>query len=382
MEVAVVIITKDRPSKVKRLIRSITRSEIGGLTMVLVDDSKDENFHDTKKSLFPLRRVCEHRSSKELKTEISELLEKSKISGEKRPLIEACIGIRSPFEEFAESLPRATILRKSFSTLLSQSFGPYSVSRNLGMYCAWKAFKPRKIVFLDDDCYVDRPERLKEALRLLGDRVDGREIVAVSGLYEGLSVSRLKGKQRHGRLNMKSVLKGMDSFLRRSFLTEQKDRLTLMPYHMLGGALILDRKAFLSMPFDPFIPRGEDHAFCVDLKTRFSKSFAVVRDNAFVVQHDSSHVHSIDAQDKNDVRDIFRFIYLRAKTGKGFIPNFTFRWGSAILLNSIIETSRSRQNFLKLWALLFLARIYARRNAAKYPQLLGAWKNFLTNVVK
>lgn len=381
METTVVIITRDRPSKVKRLISSILQSKIRGLSLVLVDDSKVENFRCTEKSLFHLRDISEHRSSRQLRMRISELLEKSKIPAENRPLIETCVGIRSPFEEFAESLSQTTLFRKSFFGLLSESFGPYSVSRNLGMYCAWEAFKPRKIVFLDDDCYVNRSERLKEALRLVGGRTNGMEIVAVSGLYEDLSISLLEGNQWHGKPTVTSVLNGMDSFLRRSFLTEQQDRLTPMPYHMLGGALILDRKVFLSLPFDPFVPRGEDHAFCIDLKSRFGKHFAVVRDNAFVVQHDPSHVHPVYAEDKNAVRDIFRFIYLRAKTGRGFIPNFTLRWGSTILLNSVLDLSRSRQSFLKLWALLFLARTYARRNASKYQQLLGAWDYFLANVV-
>lgn len=365
--------------QVKRLLNSVFGLKIRGLSVVVVDDSTNGNFRTTEAFLVRFKDICEHKSSSQLRRDVCGLLRESKISAETRLLIETCAGVRSPFTDFAESASKATLFRKSFGTLVSQSFAPYSTARNLGIFYACRVFRPEKIVFLDDDCFVTWPERLKGALQLVGERTGGKEIIAVAGLYEDLSLSHVKVGHLNERLRSASVLSGMSSFLKRSFLTEQQQRLTFMPHHMLGGALVLSKKVFVSLPFDPFIPRGEDHAYCVDLKVRCGKNFLVVRDNEFVVQHRSRD--SEEVQNRNGMRDIFRFVYLRFKTGKNFIPLFNVRWASDILLHAFLQPSSGRQRLLELWSLLVLARMYARRNARKYDQLVEAWNRFLRRAV-
>jgi glycosyltransferase involved in cell wall biosynthesis len=381
MAISVVIITKDRPLQVKRLLNSVFGLKIRGLSVVVVDDSADENFRTTEAFILRFKDICEHKSSSQLRRDVCGLLKESKISAETRPLIETCIGVRSPFADFTESVSKVTLFRKSFGTLVSQSFAPYSTARNLGIFHACRVFRPEKIVFSDDDCFVTGPERLKGALQLVGERISGKEIIAVSGLYEDLSLLHVKVGHPNERHRSASVLSGMSSFLKRSFLTEQQQRLTFMPHHMLGGTLILSKKVFVSLPFDPFIPRGEDHAYCVDLKVRCGKNFLIVRDNEFVVQHSSNLKNSEDVQNKNAMRDIFRFVYLRFKTGKNFIPLFNVRWASDILLHAFLRPSDARQRLLELWSLLVLARIYGRKNARKYNQLVKAWNHFLGSMV-
>jgi len=167
----------------------------------------------------------------------------------------------------------------------------------------------------------------------------------------------------------------MRSFLRRSFFTQQDHRLTLMPYHTLGGALILSKTIFLSLPFDPFIPRGEDHAYCVDIKARCGKNFVIVRDNFFVVQHRATEglqtFHEL-----NSLRDIFRFIYLQFKVRQYFIPYFTIRWALNSLAHLFLRPWKSKQHLLELWFLLFLTRIYTKKNVNKYSELARAWATF------
>jgi hypothetical protein len=265
--------------------------------------------------------------------------------------------------------------------VLLRSFSPYSTARNLGIYLTYRVFNPEKIVFLDDDCYIKRPERLVAALQLIGRKVDGKEIVAVSGLYGDLALSIEKRGHPYQELTPTSVLTGMNSFLERSFLTHREQRLTIMPYHALGGALILSKKVFLSLPFDPFIPRGEDHAYCLDFKARYGKDFTIVRDNLFIVQHNSNEEGTRNLDEINALRDIFRFVYLRFKVGQCFIPYFTIRRTLNTLIHMPLEPSKGKQHLFELWVLLFLARVYAKRKANRYSEIVKVWESFLKRIV-
>lgn len=379
MKVTAVIITRDRPSQVKHLVDSIFNSKIPFLSLVLIDDSVRENFENVESFLSSYGDICEHRSSLKVKGEVQRALNKMDLTKAQKSFIETCVGLKSPFLEFANSFSKINLFKDSFFTVLSGSFGPYSTARNLGIYSAYRNFHPEKIVFLDDDCYIKRPERLMAALQLIGKKIDGKEIAAVSGLYEDLSLSMQKGKHQYQELTPTSILAGMNSFLKRSFLTEQQQRLVLMPYHALGGALILSKRIFLSLPFDPFIPRGEDHAYCIDFKARYSENYAIVRDNLFVVQHNlcAERPRHAGIEEINALRDIFRFVYLRFKVGQCFVPYFTIRWTLNTLINMFREPQKSKQYLLELWALLFPARTYAKRNVCKYSEIVEAWKSFI-----
>jgi len=381
MKVTAIVITRDRPLQVERLIDSIFHSEIPSLSLVLIDDSSAENFESIENILLSYGDICEHKSSLEARREVESVLKKIDLARAQRSFVETCVGLKSPFVEFAESLSKIVLFRESLYAILSQSFSPYSTARNLGIYCACRAFDPEKIVFLDDDCCVKSPERLMAALQLIGKKIDGKEIVAVSGLYEDLSLYIRKRRHHYEELAPTSILTGMNSFLKRSFLTDQQQRFVLMPYHTLGGALILSKRVFVSLPFDPFIPRGEDHAYCVDLKYRYGRDFAIVRDNLFVVQHDKHLETSRNLQEINTLRDIFRFVYLRFKVGQYFIPYFAMRWALNAIIHMFLETPKSKQRILELWALLFLARNYAKRNADKYSEIMEAWESFLKRIV-
>ncbi len=380
MQVTVVVITKNRPLEVKRLVDSILNSKITSISLVLIDDSTRGNFESIENFLLPYRGIYKHKSSSEVRKEVKSLLKRTGFTKAQRLSIETCFGLKEPFLEFAKSLSNLNPFRKSFSRILSRSFSPYSTARNLGMYYAYRVFKPEKIVFLDDDCVIKKPERLMGALQLIGKKVDGKEIVAVSGLYENLSISTRKRRHLYEEVTPTSIVVGMNSFLKRSFLTQQQQRLILMPYHALGGALILSRKIFTSLPFDPFVPRGEDHAYCVDFKARHGKDFAIVRDNLFVVHHNLHTEEIRDFQEINVLRDIFRFVYLRFKVGQWFIPGFALRWALNALIHMYIDLSKSKQRLLELWALLFLARIYAKKNVGKYSEVVKAWKSFIEKI--
>ncbi len=380
MKTTVIIITKNRPFQTKRLISSILRAKTPVLTsLVLIDDSTRSNYEILESFLFSFKDKCkyEHKSSLEIREEVQTVLDKTAFEENQKASIETCIGIKSPFLEFAETLSKLTPFRQSFFSMLSQSFGPYSTARNSGIYWAFRVFNPETVIFLDDDCYIEKPERLNAALQLINKKIGGKEIVAVSGLYEDLSLVLQKRKHPYEEALATFSLTGMNAFLRRSFLTEQQKRLVVLPYHALGGALILSKKAFSVLPFDPFIPRGEDHAYCVDFKTRWRRKFVIVRDNLFIVKHDPQKENQLIDQEKNTIRDIFRFVYLRFKIGHSFIRFFDIRWALSILLKLFLKPSESKQCFVELWALLFLARMFGKKNAGRYFETAKAWEFFI-----
>ena len=145
---------------------------------------------------------------------------------------------------------------------------------------------------------------------------------------------------------------------------------------MLGGALILGKKAFYKLPFDPYVARGEDHAYAWDLRSYLVKNGIAVRDNYFLIGHQKEEI-SQKQTEINVLRDIFRFVYSRAKTGESFIPLFTFRWMVASLVQLFLNPSRHRQWSNELWALIFLAPRFAKENTHKFKQNHQAWSSFL-----
>ncbi len=361
MKVTFVIITKNHPQKIRCLVDSILKTKLNSFSIVLIDDSQNEKFLETTKFLQSLAVPFEHLSSLQAAEHAKNTLEKIKLSKEKRIFIEDCVGLTSPFDGY----------QSNFKSGLQ--FAPYSPARNLGIYCAVKSFNPKTIIFLDDDCLLLHPEKLEAHLKLLRTKLGKKKIVAVSGLYKDILTSK-KVKEKTSE-KIVAILRGMDFFLRKSFKVKRKLCFEVMPPHMLGGTLILSREVFLNIPFDPYVARGEDHAYALDLKSFLGKKRIAVRDNRFIVGHLKEERQRKD--NVNILRDIFRFMYMRAKTGCSFIPFFTFRWFCISLFQLVLNPSLYKQRFNELATLLFHAPKFAKNNSNKYRSNVKAWKHFL-----
>ena len=260
---------------------------------------------------------------------------------------------------------------------------PYSPARNLGVFLATASFNPEAIIFLDDDCEIPNSDRLVDELNLLRRTFRGKVIAAIGGIYKetGLTPSTPEGKKTTPS-RVISALQGMDNFLKKS-LASGEDRLSLKPMHLLGGALILSDAVFYSLPFDPFIPRVEDHAYALDLapllKVR-KRNEICVRDRCFVVRH---QVKSGRQTHLNYLRDVFRFRYCRAKTGRSFIRFFLVRWAMVSLLKTLrrpMSVHAWKEAGRELTALIVGTPRFAKLNASKFRENLSAWKTFLLAV--
>ncbi len=376
LNVTFIIITKDRPKMVRRLVDSILKANLDAFSLVLIDDSSPDNFLKTKDFLQSRSMQFLQLSTAEAGRQIEKTLEKANLTPAQKEFIKNCTGLRSPFCGYVEQFfdqdePRGE------STDVGLRFAPYSAARNLGIYCATRLFNPENIFFLDDDCLILHPEKLKSQIRSMERKVNQKQIVATAGIYKDLSTSRPQKNSDH-RISAKiiRILRGMDAFLRKSLAVE-KARFKIMPPHMLGGALILSKRVFCSLPFDPYVARGEDHTFAWDLKGYLARNEVAICDNQFIVGHKREEISPKQA-DLNVLRDIFRFVYIQTKTGRSFIPLFTVRWTLASLTQLFLNPLKYTQRKKELSALVYLAPRFAKENAHKFKQNLKAWNNFLS----
>lgn len=369
-----VIITKNRPEMIKHLIKSILKTQLIYRSIVLIDDSSTDNFIKTRNFLQSNSIAFKQLSSSQAGRLVEKNLKKTNLTTDEKNFIRKCTGLKSPFcgyvEPFLEPSKSELCLRNCLR------FAPYSPARNLGIYSAVKFFNPDSIIFLDDDCLILYPEKLCDQLQLIEAKLNQKTIVAVAGLYKDL-FARLfsEDKSLHKIL---SILRGMDIFLKKSF-TVGKARFKKMPPHMLGGALILHKRIFSAVPFDPYISRGEDHSYAWDLKRFLAKNEIAIRDNHFIIDHQKETAKNTCAKKRielNVLRDIFRFVYSRIKTGRSFIPLFLVRWALTSLCNLFLNPSNYKQYKNELLALLFVAPRYAKENGSKFRRSIKAWNRF------
>ena len=376
MNLTLIIITKDRPRMVEQLVYSILQAKLDSYSIVLVDDSSPANFLQTA-SLFESHGVrFVQLSSIQARGHARKDLSKADLTQEGKEFIEYCTGLRSPFDGFVRYVYDGKNAEPR-STRVGLRFAPYSAARNLGVYCAVKSFNPDVIFFLDDDCLILQPEKLRDQLQLMQKRLEQRNIVAMAGNYRNLLESEA-GKASGIGILEKSVriLRGMDAFLKQS-LAIGTSRFTMMPPHMLGGALVLSKRVFSKLPFDPYVARGEDHAYAWDLRALICEKEVIIRDNHFLIGHRRGEVSS-EREETNMLRDVFRFVYMHAKLGRSFISFFMVRWTLASLIRCFFNPSKYTRSRRELLALVFLAPRFAEENSTGFRRNLRVWADFLS----
>ncbi|MFP3984854.1 MAG: glycosyltransferase family 2 protein [Candidatus Bathyarchaeia archaeon] len=369
-----IIITKNRPQKVKRLVKSLIAAELDSISIVLIDDSDADNFLQTKSFFQSHSLPFIQLSSLQAGKLVGEILNEANLTESDKNFIRNCTGINSPFCGYVERFLELVKEPKPTPTGRYLQFAPYSAARNLGICCAVKFFKPESIFFLDDDCVILHPTKMKSQIQLIGAKLNRKNIVAVAGLYRDIS-DYSHFEQRIFEKFLR-ILRGMDVFLRKCFAVG-KERFVIMPLHILGGVLLLDKRAFYVLPFDPYVARGEDHAYALDLKAFLDKNEIAIRDNHFIVGHQKEEVPSPKHMEMNVLRDIFRFVYIHRKARRSFISFFVFRWLLASLVSLLFNPPNYKQYTNELWALMFVAPHYTKKNAYAFKQGVSAWNDFL-----
>jgi hypothetical protein len=96
-------------------------------------------------------------------------------------------------------------------------------------------------------------------------------------------------------------------------ILSSSDRLVSSPL-LLGGNLVLHSSLFQSIPFDPFIPRGEDTDYLINA---YRWGFSIFFDPKLRIRH--LHPERTTTFYNEELRgDIERFLYEREKVKEGF----------------------------------------------------------------
>ena len=138
----------------------------------------------------------------------------------------------------------------------------YGAIRNLGLLVA-DTLGFDAVVFLDDDEVVDDPDFLQRAVYGLGKLTKkGIPILAKTGYYFNSDGSYLSKSQDRWYNHFWQQGKAFNKWITKAMHGPRLSRSN----HVCGGCLALHKEAFRRVSFDPWIPRGEDLDYLLDLR--------------------------------------------------------------------------------------------------------------------
>lgn len=175
----------------------------------------------------------------------------------------------------------------------------YGAVRNLGLVVA-NVLGFDAAVFLDDDEVVDDPEFLQKAVYGLGKLTKkGIPILAKTGYYLNSEGSYLSKSQDKWYNHFWQQGKAFNAWINQAMRGPRLSRSN----HVCGGCLALHKEAFKRLSFDPWIPRGEDLDYLLNLRMYGS-------DIWFDNQWRLHHLPPASASEGTRFRqDIYRWLY-------------------------------------------------------------------------
>lgn len=201
--------------------------------------------------------------------------------------------------------PEQSLIHKRFEQLgltdqiKGVGLNGYSAVRNLGLVVA-NVFGFDAVVFIDDDEVIEDPEFLKKAVYGLGKLTKkGVPIVAKTGFFlneEGSYLSKQKDAwYNHFWEQSREFNKWIEGAMKAPRLSRSN--------HVCGGCLALHKQAFRRLSFDPWITRGEDLDYLLDLRMYGSEMWF---DNQWSLRHLPPESTSEGLRFRQDV---YRWLY-------------------------------------------------------------------------
>jgi hypothetical protein len=290
-------------------------------------------------------------------------------------------GVLAQFHARAEQLGLAAIKE-------GISLTGYGATRNCGLIVA-ATLGFTEVIFLDDDEVVGSPEFLKQSLYGLGRlSKKGIPVLVKSGFY-----TDRKGnwKSRATRAWYNRYWEQGELFNRWIAKAMQAPRLSRSNV-LYGGLMAIHREAYRRVSFDPWIPRGEDLDYLLNIRMYGG---GVWFDNKWQIQH-------LPPTERNEAQrfkqDIYRWIYEHrklefSKTQIDLLqiqPHSLDPYPGPFLENSImtrvfltallrtIGRARDRQGYLKAaQASRREAKAYAEMFCSKYFEFQLGWPQTL-----
>ena len=179
----------------------------------------------------------------------------------------------------------------------------YGNIRNVGLILA-QAFGFDAVIFLDDDEVIEDPEFFKKAVYGLGKLTpSGIPILVKSGYYinqRGKYTSTWEDAWYNKFWQKGSAF---NAWITRAMKGQRLTRSN----HVCGGCLAIHKEAFSRMSFDPFIPRGEDLDYLLNLRMHGSDIWF---DNKWTLRHLPPETKS---EGRRFRQDTYRWLYEQAK---------------------------------------------------------------------
>lgn len=199
---------------------------------------------------------------------------------------------------------RRRLEQMEFADMLGGTLlGGYGAVRNAGLMIA-AVLGSEAVVFVDDDEIVTDPEFLVRAMEGMGrDTGGGRPMLAKTGYYTNGQDAPALAPAADWR----------DSLWPQSvYFNEALSAVTRPPRikqstMAFGGCLALHRDMYCNVPFDPWILRGEDMDYVVNVRMHGGDLFL---DSGWSIRHQPP-AHTSEASVFRD--DVFRFIYTHRK---------------------------------------------------------------------
>lgn len=266
----------------------------------------------------------------------------------------------------------------------SISMNGYGAVRNLGLIAAAVLGKD-SIIFIDDDEIVEDQDFVERGLFGLGLKIhDGSSLLAKTGYY----LDRNNSWQRSDSNNSwKDVFWRQDKTYNEaisSILEPPRLQRTNLAF---GGCMALHKELYTKIAFDPWITRGEDFDFLINIKLHGGEMFL---DDEWKIKHLPPSGKNLAERFRQDV---YRFIYGHRKlefaksqvdlvrvTPESLLPypgefidtSITARAIATGLLHAIAGPDRSSY-FTTATKSVSDAGLYARLNCANYFAFQRAW---------
>ena len=160
-------------------------------------------------------------------------------------------------------------------------------------------------VFIDDDEIFENPDFMSKACEYIGGTVDSKEILAVAGYYINPDNDYLLNRPIQPWMAYWDKIGLLNEAFKKYIGREP--RLKKTPF-VFGGNMVIHKKLWLEIPFDPGVPRGEDIDF---LCNAMMNGYDFYLDNKLAIKHDPPAKSHPKWQQFRE--DMLRFIYMRQK---------------------------------------------------------------------
>lgn len=266
----------------------------------------------------------------------------------------------------------------------------YSAVRNLGLVVA-NVLGFDSVVFLDDDEVVDDANFLQNAVYGLGKLTPkGIPILAKTGYYYNSEGSYLSKSQDRWYNHFWQQGKAFNRWIEKAMRGPRLSRSN----HVCGGCLALHKEAFKRLSFDPWIMRGEDLDYMLNLRMYGSDIWF---DNKWSLRHLPPATANEGVRFR---QDIYRWLYeyrkmeysrtqidllqvkpasLEPYPGPFLEPGIERRIRLTAWLRSLARPDK-REYRQAAKAAKTDAAVYAQRNCSKYFEFQFVWPELMARM--